>query len=232
MSEDRDRHIDNVVSYPSKDRVVAQSIRYLLKVLCDAGIENIVIGSTAVQAHLDYVRRLPGDCDVTIREEDIEKIAALCVGDRRLRFEQDPIACKLHIDDAYYLHLIPELMRYVDKVTGEVFARVQVCFPDRTDMRDLWFPTEEEAIAVRVPSIEYTFCLNLCPPIDANTFADMVAILQGRSLEPRLVAEFMAREPILGQVVRRRLARLSRVMERRNPDLLDRLEKVRAGAGE
>lgn len=224
--KDNEHHIANILEYESRDLVVARSIRYLLGFLARIQVDAIVLGSTAAQAHLPYARRLPGDCDVTIGEAHIAKVQSLAARDERLRFEHHPVACKLFVDDAFYMHLIPEMMRYVDKTTGEIFARVRVSFPERSEARVLSFPTESDGIEVRVPLVEYMFCMNLCPSIDANRFSDTVSILQTRALDPTLVKEFVMREPILGRVVTGRLSALRRIIQKRNPELVSAVDAL------
>ncbi len=220
-------HIHNVIHRESKDADFGVAVCYFLRILKALDIEFIVMGSTALHTHFDYFHRLPGDFDIAIREVDIEKLRLQCDSDVNLRFEQHPVASKVHFRNKVYMHLIPEMMNIVDKTTDEIFLRVNIFHLDRTEYREINLVSFQR-IPVRVPVVEYMFCLYVSISLDSNVFSDNVTLLEQRSLNDELVREYMDRVPGMRPVIEARLKGLRTMLKAIRPDLVDRVPSLDA----
>lgn len=154
------------------------------------------------------------------------KIEDACKSDQHLRFVHHDVACKVLFDGGFYLHLIPSDMKIVDKIERTVFTTANIFHADRTEYRALRFVNFGKGIRIRVPVLEYTFCMNLNRTIDSNTFSGYTAIMERHLLKPELMSEFFERVPMMGRIARTRLVTLRGLLHRYRPDLSARLPVI------
>src|ERR1700753_82205 len=128
-----DVHINNVIKRNSKDQDIAEAIEYYVKLLKTLDISYIVIGSTAVQTYLPYFHRIPHDFDITLPQDQIFKLKDFSENDEFLKFESNDLACKLFYKNTTYMHLIPDRMNYLDKITNKIFTTFRVHHDDRIE---------------------------------------------------------------------------------------------------
>lgn len=216
-------HIRNVINRESKDQEFGAAVQCFVKVLSQLNIEYIVVGSTAMQTFLDYFHRLPGDFDITLRKADIFKIEEHCRSSSVLRFEFNAVASKVYYLDTVFMHLIPDMMNIIDKTTNEIFVQINVFHLDRTEYRAIKLVNFGTQIPVRVPILEYMFCLYVSIPLDTNVFADNVSLLEKYALNSKLVREFLVRVPQLSELTHSRLAGLRKTICKLHPDLVANL---------
>lgn len=220
------QHIENVINHISKDYEVGTAIDYFVNFLKEIQVNYVVVGSTAIQSYLNFFHRIPGDFDIVLSEIEIEKIKKCSIGNSLLRFEEHPIASKLFFKENYYLHLIPEDMKIVDKITRNVFTRIDILHEERTEFKEIAFINFEKKIMVKVPTLEYIFCLNLFPQLDTHTIIDSIEILQKYKLNPVLINEFLERTPLMNSVVVNRYSKLIDILSLIRPELLINLPKL------
>src|SRR4051794_39487385 len=107
MSDEYTRGIRHCLQRPPKDRLIREAMVEFLSLLRSVSSEFVVIGSTALQAHLPAARRLPQDFDVSLGEDSIEVIAGLVQARPGFRFERNDIASRIYFQEGFSIHLIP-----------------------------------------------------------------------------------------------------------------------------
>lgn len=220
------QHIDNVINRKSKDEDFAGAIIRFVEILNNLKIDYAVIGSYALQTFLQHIQRLPNDFDITLSENNIDKIKEYCISTKDLVFHEDFVASKVEYLNGYCMHLIPEKMRWVDRSTNKVFERYTVYHPDRVEKRKIRFVNFATPIDVPVHELTYSFCLAITQRLDSNIYADNVAILARYSLEVDKFSEFKSRIPVLRPLLQHRFMEFRNSLVEFNPELLNSFDVI------
>ncbi|HKR04927.1 MAG TPA: hypothetical protein VJY62_09845 [Bacteroidia bacterium] len=220
---DFNHHIKHIISRKSFDVEIGNAIEYFINTLDSLNIQYIVMGSTGIQTYLEYFHRLPNDLDILLQEDDILKIVKICDSDANLTFEYNEVASKVVYKNKFYLHLVPNKMNIIDKIENVIFTKINVYHLDRTIYRNINLINFSKSIAVRVPILEYMFCLNMLVRLDTNNFSDNISILEKYNLNDTYIKEFTVRVPEMNEVLKNRVEELRNKLSIIRKDLLDKL---------
>ncbi|GAA4337827.1 hypothetical protein GCM10023149_47490 [Mucilaginibacter gynuensis] len=221
-----ERHINNILKRVSKDEDFGIAVKYFVDTLESLKIDYIVMGSTAIQSYLDYFHRTPGDIDILLSEQAIELLRLQCLSDELLKFEFNEVASKVHYKNGVFLHLVPTSMKVVDKIENVIFTKIEIYYPDRVNLNKLNLVNFQEEVTLKVPIIEYMFCLNLLVQLDSNNFSDNVLILSKYKLDEHYLQEFLSRVPQMHKVINVRFKALVEKIQKYRPDLVSALPLI------
>lgn len=216
-------NLNNIINHRSRDTNFGESLEYFLSFLDSLKVNYIVVGSCAIQSYFDYMNRVPNDIDIVLPECQIIKIKASCVNEPDLKFKEHPVANKLYYKNYCHLHLIPENMKLVDKINQTVFSKVNIFFEDRTVQNEISLLNYKEKIHIRVPILEYIYCMNLFTQLDTNIVNDSIHILENYKLNIELVYEFVSRCKIMKGILENRSKKLKNILGVYRPDLIKKV---------
>jgi hypothetical protein len=221
------KHIENVINRKSKDEDFGIAVITFLEMLKKLDIKFAVMGSYALQTYLPYFHRLPNDFDITLPEESIIKIEQYCQLDDHLTFIQDFVASRVAYANGYCLHLIPDMMNWVDRSSNEIFARFRVYHPDRLEKKSIRFIHFDTSIEVPVHEINFSFCLAITQRLDCNIYSDIIHVLKKYNLEISNILEFLDRVPIIRPLIQHRILELEDRVIQFDPYLLGKVNPIR-----
>lgn len=78
--------VEHVICATSADTRAGEAMTYFSRLLASLSVENIAFGSAAVQSYFSYCRRLPGDLDILVSDEDILRIQIAAMSEPNIEF--------------------------------------------------------------------------------------------------------------------------------------------------